>query len=116
MNSVLILLVDLAITLLSARCGRMAQRGQIGLSFMTVMIEKNIDCFIDMMKRSVDTALANKNSSRYESVYKFFKVTVSTGNDLLKLYAHEGMTQEEYPEDEIFNCDPDRVFVFYWNH
>jgi len=77
---------------------------------------KNIDCFIDMMKRSVDTALANKNSSRYESVYKFFKVTVSTGNDLLKLYAHEGMTQEEYPEDEIFNCDPDRVFVFYWNH
>ncbi len=94
----------------------MAQRGQIGLSFMTVMIEKNIDCFIDMMKRSVDTALANKNSSRYESVYKFFKVTVSTGNDLLKLYAHEGMTQEEYPEDEIFNCDPDRVFVFYWNH
>lgn len=78
--------------------------------------KKNIDCFIDMMKRSVDTALANKNSSRYESVYKFFKVTVSTGNDLLKLYAHEGMTQEEYPEDEIFNCDPDRVFVFYWNH
>ena len=41
---------------------------------MKVMIEKNIDCFIDMMKRSVDTALANKNSSRYESVYKFFKV------------------------------------------
>ena len=78
--------------------------------------KKNIDCFIDMMKRSVDTALANKNSSRYESVYKFFKVTVSTGNDLLKLYAHEGMTQEEYPEDEIFNCDPDRVYVFFWNH
>ena len=78
--------------------------------------KKNIDYFINIMKKSVDTALANKNSSRYESVYKFFKVTVSTGNDLLKLYAHEGMTQEEYPEDEIFNCDPDRVYVFFWNH
>lgn len=88
----------------------------MSLFFTIVMTEKNIDYFINIMKKSVDTALANKNSSRYESVYKFFKVTVSTGNDLLKLYAHEGMTQEEYPEDEIFNCDPDRVYVFFWNH
>lgn len=73
--------------------------------------KKNIDCFIDKMKKQVDS-----NINREYLNWDTFKVTVSTGNDLLKLYAHEGMTQEEYPEDEIFNCDPDRVFVFYWNH
>ena len=73
--------------------------------------KKNIDYFINMMKKSVDTCISHVFPDS-----DTFKVTVSTGNDLLKLYAHEGMTQEEYPEDEIFNCDPDRVFVFYWNH
>lgn len=73
--------------------------------------KKNIDCFIDMMKKSVDTCISHVFPDS-----DTFKVTVATGNDLLKLYAHEGMTQEEYPEDEIFNCDPDRVYVFFWNH
>lgn len=73
--------------------------------------KKNIDYFINMMKKSVDTCI-----SRVFPDSDTFKVTVATGNDLLKLYAHEGMTQEEYPEDEIFNCDPDRVYVFFWNH
>lgn len=72
---------------------------------------KNIDYFINIMKKQVDS-----NINQEYLNWDIFKVTVSTGNDLLKLYAHEGMTQEEYPEDEIFNCDPDRVFVFYWNH
>lgn len=76
-----------------------------------VMIEKNIDYFINMMKKSVDTCISHAFPDS-----DTFKVTVATGNDLLKLYAHEGMTQEEYPEDEIFNCDPDRVYVFFWNH
>lgn len=73
--------------------------------------KKNIDYFINIMKKQVDS-----NINQEYLNWDIFKVTVSTGNDLLKLYAHEGMTQEEYPEDEIFNCDPDRVFVFYWNH
>ncbi len=89
----------------------MAQRVQIDLFFTKVMIEKNIDYFINIMKKQVDS-----NINQEYLNWDIFKVTVSTGNDLLKLYAHEGMTQEEYPEDEIFNCDPDRVFVFYWNH
>lgn len=73
--------------------------------------KKNIDYFINIMKKQVDS-----NINQEYLNWDIFKVTVSTGNDLLKLYAHEGMTQEEYPEDEIFNCDPDKVFVFYWNH
>lgn len=73
--------------------------------------KKNIDYFINMMKKSVDTCISHVFPDS-----DTFKVTVATGNDLLKLYAHEGMTQEEYPEDEIFNCDPDRVYVFFWNH
>lgn len=73
--------------------------------------KKNIDYFINMMKKSVDTCISHAFPDS-----DTFKVTVATGNDLLKLYAHEGMTQEEYPEDEIFNCDPDRVYVFFWNH
>lgn len=73
--------------------------------------EKNIESFIYQMKKGVDSCISHVFPDS-----DTFKVTVSTGNDLLKLYAHEGMTQEEYPEDEIFNCDPDRVFVFYWNH
>ena len=73
--------------------------------------KKNIDYFINIMKKQVDS-----NINQEYLNWDIFKVTVSTGNDLLKLYAHEGMTQEEYPEDEIFNCSPDRVFVFYWNH
>ena len=73
--------------------------------------KKNIDYFIENMKLTVDSCISHVFPDS-----NTFKVTVSTGNDLLKLYAHEGMTQEEYPEDEIFNCDPDRVFVFYWNH
>ena len=62
--------------------------------------KKNIDYFINMMKKSVDTCISHVFPDS-----DTFKVTVATGNDLLKLYAHEGMTQEEYPEDEIFNCD-----------
>ena len=73
--------------------------------------KKNIDYFINMMKKSVDTCISHVFPDS-----DTFKITVATGNDLLKLYAHEGMTQEEYPEDEIFNCDPDRVYVFFWNH
>lgn len=73
--------------------------------------KKNIESFIYQMKKGVDSCISHVFPDS-----DTFKVTVSTGNDLLKLYAHEGMTQEEYPEDEIFNCDPDRVFVFYWNH
>lgn len=73
--------------------------------------EKNIDYFINIMKKQVDSNINHEYLN-----WDTFKVTVSTGNDLLKLYAHEGMTQEEYPEDEIFNCDPDRVYVFFWNH
>ena len=73
--------------------------------------KKNIESFIYQMKKGVDSCISHVFPDS-----DTFKVTVSTGKDLLKLYAHEGMTQEEYPEDEIFNCDPDRVFVFYWNH
>ena len=73
--------------------------------------KKNIDYFIENMKLTVDSCISHVFPDS-----NTFKVTVSTGNDLLKLYAHEGMTQEEYPEDEIFNCDPDRVYVFFWNH
>lgn len=73
--------------------------------------KKNIESFIYQMEKGVDSCISHVFPDS-----DTFKVTVSTGNDLLKLYAHEGMTQEEYPEDEIFNCDPDRVFVFYWNH
>lgn len=73
--------------------------------------EKNIDYFINIMKKQVDSNINHEYLN-----WDTFKVTVSTGNDLLKLYAHEGMTQEEYPEDEIFNCYVDTAYVFYWNH
>ena len=73
--------------------------------------KKNIDYFINIMKKQVDSNINHEYLN-----WDTFKVTVSTGNDLLKLYAHEGMTQEEYPEDEIFNCYVDTAYVFYWNH
>ena len=75
--------------------------------------EKNIENFIYRMKKTVDECIANNCAPPF---YDTYKITVTTGKDMLKLYEHEGMTQEEYPEDEIFNCYVDTAYVFVLNH
>lgn len=75
--------------------------------------EKNKENFIYRMKKTVDECIANNCSPPF---YDNYKITVTTGKDMLKLYEHEGMTQEEYPEDEIFNCYVDTAYVFVLNH
>lgn len=74
---------------------------------------KNIENFIYRMKKTVDECIANNCAPPF---YDTYKITVTTGKDMLKLYEHEGMTQEEYPEDEIFNCYVDTAYVFVLNH
>ena len=73
--------------------------------------KKNIDYFISNMKLTVDEKLKHTFPD-----WKVYKITVTTGKDMLKLYEHEGMTQDEYPEDEIFNCYVDTAYVFVLNH
>ena len=75
--------------------------------------KKNIGNFIYRMKKTVDECIANKCAPPF---YDTYKITVTTGKDMLKLYEHEGMTQDEYPEDEIFNCYVDTAYVFVLNH
>ncbi len=75
--------------------------------------KKNIGNFIYRMKKTVDECIANKCAPPF---YDTYKITVTTGKDMLKLYEHEGMTQDEYPEDEIFNCNANTVYVFVLNH
>ena len=75
--------------------------------------KKNIENFIYRMKKTVDECIANKCAPPF---YDTYKITVTTGKDMLKLYEHEGMTQDEYPEDEIFNCYVDTAYVFVLNH
>lgn len=64
-------------------------------------------------EKTVDECIANKCAPPF---YDTYKITVTTGKDMLKLYEHEGMTQDEYPEDEIFNCYVDTAYVFVLNH
>lgn len=71
--------------------------------------KKNIENFIYRMKKTVDECIANKCAPPF---YDTYKITVTTGKDMLKLYEHEGMTQDEYPEDEIFNCNANTAYVF----
>ena len=73
--------------------------------------KKNIDYFISNMKLTVDEKLKHTFLD-----WKVYKITVTTGKDMLKLYEHEGMTQDEYPEDEIFNCNANTAYVFVLNH
>lgn len=73
--------------------------------------KKNIDYFISNMKLTVDEKLKHTFPD-----WKVYKITVTTGKDMLKLYEHEGMTQDEYPEDEIFNCNANTAYVFVLNH
>ena len=73
--------------------------------------KKNIDYFISNMKLTVDEKLKHTFPD-----WKVYRITVTTGKDMLKLYEHEGMTQDEYPEDEIFNCYVDTAYVFVLNH
>ena len=73
--------------------------------------KKNIDYFISNMKLTVDEKLKHTFPD-----WKVYKITVTTGKDMLRLYEHEGMTQDEYPEDEIFNCYVDTAYVFVLNH
>ena len=73
--------------------------------------KKNIDYFISNMKLTVDEKLKHTFPD-----WKVYKITVTTGKDMLKLYEHEGMTQDEYPEDEIFNCNASTAYVFVLNH
>ena len=47
------------------------------------------------MKKTVDECIANKCAPPF---YDTYKITVTTGKDMLKLYEHEGMTQDEYPK------------------
>ena len=75
--------------------------------------KKNIENFIYQMKKTVDECIANKCAPPF---YDTYKITVTTGKDMLKLYEHEGMTQDEYPEDEIFNCNANTAYVFVLNH
>lgn len=75
--------------------------------------KKNIGNFIYRMKKTVDECIANKCAPPF---YDTYKITVTTGKDMLKLYEHEGMTQDEYPEDEIFNCNANTAYVFVLNH
>lgn len=75
--------------------------------------KKNIGNFIYRMKKTVDECIANKCAPPF---YDTYKITVTTGKDMLKLYEHEGMTQDEYPEDEIFNCNANTAYVFVHNH
>jgi len=75
--------------------------------------KKNIENFIYRMKKTVDECIANKCAPPF---YDTYKITVTTGKDMLKLYEHEGMTQDEYPEDEIFNCNANTAYVFVLNH
>ena len=74
---------------------------------------KNIENFIYRMKKTVDECIANNCAPPF---YDTYRITVTTGKDMLKLYEHEGMTQDEYPEDEIFNCYVDTAYVFVLNH
>ena len=73
--------------------------------------KKNIDYFISNMKLTVDEKLKHTFPD-----WKVYRITVTTGKDMLRLYEHEGMTQDEYPEDEIFNCYVDTAYVFVLNH
>lgn len=73
--------------------------------------KKNIDYFISNMKLTVDEKLKHTFPD-----WKVYKITVTTGKDMLRLYEHEGMTQDEYPEDEIFNCNANTAYVFVLNH
>ena len=75
--------------------------------------KKNIENFIYRMKKTVDECIANKCAPPF---YDTYKITVTTGKDMLKLYEHEDMTQDEYPEDEIFNCNANTAYVFVLNH
>lgn len=75
--------------------------------------KKNIGNFIYRMKKTVDECIANKCAPPF---YDTYKITVTTGKDMLKLYEHEGMTQDEYPEAEIFNCNANTAYVFVLNH
>ena len=75
--------------------------------------KKNIENFIYRIKKTVDECIANKCAPPF---YDTYKITVTTGKDMLKLYEHEGMTQDEYPEDEIFNCNANTAYVFVLNH
>ena len=75
--------------------------------------KKNIGNFIYRMKKTVDECIANNCAPPF---YDTYRITVTTGKDMLKLYEHEGMTQDEYPEDEIFNCYVDTAYVFVLNH
>lgn len=75
--------------------------------------KKNIENYIYRMKKTVDECIANKCAPPF---YDTCKITVTTGKDMLKLYEHEGMTQDEYPEDEIFNCNANTAYVFVLNH
>ncbi len=75
--------------------------------------KKNIENFIYRMKKTVDECIANKCAPPF---YDTYKITVTTGKDMLKLYEHEGMTQDEYPEDEIFNCNANTAYVLVLNH
>lgn len=73
--------------------------------------KKNIDYFISNMKLTVDEKLKHTFPD-----WKVYKITVTTGKDMLRLYEHEGRTQDEYPEDEIFNCNANTAYVFVLNH
>ena len=75
--------------------------------------KNNIGSFIFGMKNTVGECIANKCAPPF---YDTYKITVTTGKDMLKLYEHEGMTQDEYPEDEIFNCNANTAYVFVLNH
>ena len=61
------------------------------------------------MKKTVDSKL-NHTYPNWEK----YKITITTGKDMLAYYEYCGW--QDYEDDEIYNCNVDTAYVFVFNH
>ena len=69
----------------------------------------NIENFIFRMKKTVD-----ENINHTYPNWEKYKITITTGKDMLAYYEYCGL--QDHEDDEIYNCNVDTAYVFVLNH
>lgn len=69
----------------------------------------NIEWFIGYLEKGVDSNIRHDFPD-----WEHFKITITTGKDMLKYYEYCGWQDQE--DDEIYNCNVDTAYVFIFNH
>lgn len=69
----------------------------------------NIEWFIGYLEKGVDSNIRHDFPN-----WEQFKITITTGKDMLKYYEYCGL--QDHEDDEIYNCNVDTAYVFIFNH